>query len=95
MLRITDNLDSPEVIRLRLDGILTSETYADVEHILFLHRKHNKRTVVLDMQGVTFLHDDAARKLAAVCGGRVRVINCSPFIQTLLETVAGQQASGD
>jgi anti-anti-sigma regulatory factor len=90
MLRITENVESPQAVRLRLDGILTAETYEDFENIFFRHHTDDMKTIVLDMQGVTFLHEGAARKLARVRGGRVRVVNCSPFIATLLETVARQ-----
>jgi anti-anti-sigma regulatory factor len=90
MLRITETVENPHAVRIRLDGILTSETYADFEHVLFRHQRANLKTIVLDMQGVTFLHEAAARKLARFRDGGVSVINCSPFIQTLLETVQRQ-----
>ena len=90
MLRITENVVSAKTVRLRLDGILTSETYADFECILFRHQTDDAKTIFLDMQGVTFLHESAARKLASVRSRRVRVVNCSSFIATLLETVARQ-----
>jgi anti-anti-sigma regulatory factor len=88
MLRITENLENPQAVRLKLDGILDAENYHEFEHVFFRYHTGAATTIVLDMQGVTFLHDDAARKLSRVRGGRVRIINCSPFVQTLLETVA-------
>lgn len=88
MLRITETLENPQAVRLKLDGILSAETYEDFEHVFFQHHTGDTKTIVLDMQGVTFLHEGAARKLMRVEGDRVRIINCSAFIQTLLETVA-------
>ena len=92
MLRITEDLENPQAVRLKLDGILTAKTYEDFEHVFFRHHTDDTKTIVLDMQGVTFLHEGAARKLARLRGGHVRVINSSPFIQTLLETVARQDS---
>jgi hypothetical protein len=90
MLRITENLENPQAIRLKLDGILNTETYENFEHVFFRHPAGDWETIILDMRGLTFLHEGAARKLARIGGPRVRVINCSPFIKTLLETVARQ-----
>ena len=95
MLRITENLENRDAVRLRLDGILSSEAYADFENILARHHQDEMKTIILDMQGVTFLHEGAARKLALVRGDRMRIINCSPFIHTLLETVARQRISDE
>jgi hypothetical protein len=33
------------------------------------------------------MHDDAARQMAKMRGESLRIINCSPFIATLLDTV--------
>jgi anti-anti-sigma regulatory factor len=90
MLRITENSADPMAVRLKLEGILSSETYVELEEILSRHNNGIK-TIVLDMQGVTYLHENAARKVARMPGDRVRVVNCSPFIETLLETVARQE----
>jgi anti-anti-sigma regulatory factor len=88
MLRITENFDDVDSVALRLDGVLSNETYADLERIFSRHRSAGPKTVVIDMQGVTFLNEEAARKLAQLFDQRVRVVNCSPFVAMLLETVA-------
>ena len=90
MLRITETVENPRAIRLKLDGILSTETYDDFEQVFLGHHAGDSKMIVLDMQGVTFLHEGAARKLARVGGGRVRLINCSPFIRTLMEMVRRQ-----
>lgn len=90
MLRITENRENASAVRFRLDGILSSETYADLENIFSRHQTGEPKTIVIDMQGVTFLNEAAARKLARMRGSGVRVVNCSPFVTMLLETSARQ-----
>jgi anti-anti-sigma regulatory factor len=90
MLRITETLENPQAVRLKLAGTLSRETYEDFEQVFLGHHAGSTKMIVLDMQGVTFLHEGAARKLARVGGARVRLVNCSPFIQTLLEAVRRQ-----
>ena len=87
MLRITETIENAQAVRLKLDGILSTETYEDFEQVFLGHHAGGSKMIVLDMQGVSFLHEGAARKLARVDAGRVRLINCSPFIRTLLKTV--------
>jgi anti-anti-sigma regulatory factor len=86
MLRITETREHDSLLRLRLDGTLTAESFADLEAAW---REGSKQTtiVILDMAGVSFMNVPAARKIAAIKGDRLRIVNCSPFIAALLETV--------
>ena len=86
MLRITETRENDSLLRLRLDGTLTAESFADLEAAW---REGSKQTtiVILDMAGVSFMNEPAARKIAAIKGDRLRIVNCSPFIAALLETV--------
>lgn len=88
MLRITENLESGDAIRLRLDGTITTESYAELDKAFA--RYHDGRTpkIILDMAGVSFMNDESADKLARIKGESLRIINCSPFIAALLDTVA-------
>jgi hypothetical protein len=43
--------------------------------------------IILDMAGVSFMNDESAGKLARIKGETLRIINCSPFIAALLDTV--------
>jgi anti-anti-sigma regulatory factor len=45
------------------------------------------RTIIVDMGGVEFMNDQAARELMKLRSDDLRIINCSPFIATLLETI--------
>jgi anti-anti-sigma regulatory factor len=87
MLKITENADEGTILRLRLDGTLNSASYSELEAVCARHDASNGATILLDMAGIVFMNDDVARKLAVLRSERLRIINCSPFIETLLETV--------
>jgi len=87
MLRITENSENGTTLRLRIDGTLTESCYPELESICALHQRSDGIVLFLDMAGVVFMQDEVARKLANLRSERLRIINCSPFIETLLETV--------
>jgi anti-anti-sigma regulatory factor len=92
MLKITENLENGKTVRLRLDGTLSNETLDELTHACSLYRDGAERTVILDMAGVEYMNDQAARELANMCSEYLRIINCSPFIATLLETISKGEA---
>ena len=87
MLRITENLENGDVIRLRLDGSLTTESYAELDKAFSRYHQGKPPMIILDMAGVSFMNDESAAKLARIKGENLRIINCSPFITALLDTV--------
>jgi anti-anti-sigma regulatory factor len=89
MLRITETLESQKTIRLRLDGTISTESIAELAETCARHQDKPQKLILLDLAGVDFMKDDAARKLADLQGDSIRIINCSPFIATLLETLKG------
>jgi len=90
MLRITEKLENGEILRVRLDGTINTESYSDLEKVVTRHNGADGRTIILDMAGVDFINDEAARNLIRLRGERLRIINCSPFIIMLLETLDRQ-----
>jgi anti-anti-sigma regulatory factor len=87
MLRITENLENGKTIRLRLDGTVSVESIAELDKACARFRDRQLKMIILDMAGVDFMKDDAARKLVELQSDSLRIINCSPFIVTLLETL--------
>ena len=88
MLKITENFESGNTVRLRLDGTLSKDAFGELTDAYIVHRDATDRIVILDMAGVEFMNDQAARELINLRNERLRIINCSPFIATLLETIA-------
>ena len=91
MLKITENIDSENTIRLRLDGTMSIDGFGELADVYTAHRDSIGRTVILDMAGVDFMNDQAASRLIGLCNERLRIINCSPFIATLLDTISKNQ----
>lgn len=85
MLRITETVENGSVVKLRLDGTITLESFAEIDRTCAQHQSP-KRTVILDMAGVTFMQTEPAQKLAQLKRDSLRIINCSPFIAAMLET---------
>lgn len=89
MLRITENLENGKTVRLRLDGTISLDTFDDLARICARQQQGNGRTIIVDMAGVIFMNDLAAKKLARLCCDSLRIINCSPYIAALLKIVEG------
>lgn len=85
MLRITEHLESGRAVRLRLDGTLSVDSLDELARLCARFQSNSGQTLIVDMAGVTFMHDEAARTLARLRTESVRVINCSPFIAALLD----------
>jgi len=90
MLRITENFENGKTVRLRLDGTVSTVSLPNLEEVCSRHRGAGAKVILLDLGGVVFMNDDVARKFVALRTDRLRIINCSPFIETLLKTVERQ-----
>jgi anti-anti-sigma regulatory factor len=86
MLRISENTENGKVVRLRLDGRVTAESYAELEAACSRHRETPSKIILVDMGGVVFMDNEVASELARLRSEQLRIINCSPFIETLLST---------
>jgi anti-anti-sigma regulatory factor len=87
MLRITENIENGKTVRLRLDGTVNSASYDELAAVCSRHQASARKVILLDMTGVVFMNNEVASKLARLQNEQLRIINCSPFIETLLNTV--------
>src|SRR5262249_50240609 len=92
MLRITENDDNGKTVRLRLDGTVNSTSYAELEAACSHHQETAGKIILVDMAGGVFMNNKGARKLSKLRNQQLRIINCSPFIETLLNTVESSDA---
>src|SRR5215471_5844544 len=92
MLRITENDDNGKTVRLRLDGTINSTSYAELEAACSHQQETAGKIILVDMAGVVFMNNEVASKLAKLRNQQLRIINCSPFIETLLNTVGPSDA---
>ena len=84
MLRITKTFEDDEAITLRLDGKVINSTLPDLEKLCLYYRDRAKKTLLLDFSGVTFIDGGSLTKLAKMKDGRVKMVNGSLFVETLL-----------
>jgi anti-anti-sigma regulatory factor len=94
MLRITQTLEDGNIIRLRMDGTVNADSFADVRAICSSHNDGGDNLILLDMAGVDFMTEDVARKLEVLRSERVQIINCSPFVETLLKVFSDISRNG-
>jgi anti-anti-sigma regulatory factor len=77
-------------MRLRLDGTVTAVSYSDLQDVFSRVHKTGTEIIIVDMAGVIFMQAEVARKIAQLRSEQFRIINCSPFIVTLLQAMAAQ-----
>jgi len=87
MLRITQFSEDQNTLRLRLDGVIAGEALDELRAACSTIRNNGASKLIFDMAGVDFMSNQAAQELLELSTGNCRIINCSPFISTLLETV--------
>jgi anti-anti-sigma regulatory factor len=88
MLRITENSQNREAIVFRLDGTLTVASCVELEALCSQYQESDGEVIQLDMAGVVFMNEEVAKRLAELRSDRLSIINCSPFVEILLRTVA-------
>ena len=94
MLRITEHLENAKTVRLRLDGTVSAVSLPELEEICSRHQGTDAKVILLDLAGVVFMNDEAAKRFVQLRNVRLRIINCSPFIEALLSTVARENGAG-
>lgn len=89
MLKITETFEDEKTITVRLDGSITNSSFANLNEVCSRLRDRGNRTILLDFSGVAFMNDETARRVAKLRGDRIRIVNCSLFIETLLQSAEG------
>jgi anti-anti-sigma regulatory factor len=92
MLRITETSEEGQTI-LRMDGTVDANSFSDLQAVCSRHNDSGENRILLDLSGVDFMTEEAARKLALLRSERLRIINCSPFVETLLRVCSDKKSS--
>ena len=87
MFRITEIPKDEETVTLRLEGKVIDMWIPELKRICLYNRKEKNKRVVLDFSGVTFIDDNGVRMLESIKDERVEIINCAPFIGSLLRNL--------
>jgi len=84
MLRITQTSEGSSDIRLKLEGRVVSDWVPLLrEECLRILREQKK--LWLDFSDVSFVDDRGVEMLKAIAGEGVRLMNCSPLVESLLQ----------
>lgn len=84
MIRITETYEDEKTVILRLDGKITDDWVADLKKLCLRYRDEKNRAVTLDFSGVTFINDEGVKMLESMMDKQVKIINCSLFVEALL-----------
>ncbi len=84
MLRITEISADEKSVTLRLDGKVVNTSLSDLERLCLHYRNDENKNVVLDFSGVTFMNNEAVEMLKRIKNQRIKIVNPSLFIETLL-----------
>ncbi len=87
MFRITEILQDDGTVSLKMDGRVVGASVSELERSCLHWRREKNKLVVLDFGGVSFIDRNAVRMLEVIKDERVKIINCSPFIRSLLRDV--------
>lgn len=87
MLRITETSKDEKTVTLRLDGKVVDVWVSDLERQCLYHKDEKNKTVILDFSGVTFIDNEGVRMLEEIKDERIRIVNCSLFIEALLRNL--------
>lgn len=83
MLRVTTTDERSTTVKLKVEGRIASE-WTDVLERECRARLQQRRSVLLDFSGVTFVDRSGVELLKSLSGEDIEIINCSAFIEGLL-----------
>jgi hypothetical protein len=92
MLKITQQTDIPEIVRVSLSGHFTSEYVPEVEKALIQNGNKSKRCV-LDLMNVTFVDRPAMEFLQVVQSRKIKLENLPSYVKRWIQQEAGNGAS--
>jgi anti-anti-sigma regulatory factor len=84
MFRTTEISEDEKTVTLRLDGKLIDAWVSDLEKLCLYYKDEKNKAVVLDFSGVTFIDGKGVRMLENIKDEKIKITNCSLFIQKLL-----------
>lgn len=93
MLRITEHYENEKTLRLRLDGTVDEASCAELQNAWSQGNEDSDRTVIIDMAGVMFMSAEAAGQIAMLRDSSLHIVNCSPFIEMLLNSAINSQTT--
>jgi len=84
MFKITKTKEDENTINLRMDGKLVEEWLSEFEKLYFKIKKDKDKRIIIDLSGVSFIDDNGIDFIEKIKDRSIDIINCSPFIESLL-----------
>jgi anti-anti-sigma regulatory factor len=84
MFKITKTKEHDNTINLRMDGKLVEEWLSEFETLYLKIRSEDYKRIIIDLSGVSFIDDNGIDFIQKIKDVRIDIINCSPFIESLL-----------
>lgn len=82
MFKITKTEEDERTVNLRIDGKLVEDWQSEFERLYL--RIGRGRRIILDLSGVSFIDDSGIDFIEKMKDERIDIVNCSPFIESLL-----------
>lgn len=92
MLKITQQAENPEIVRVNLSGHFTSEYVPEVEKAL-VQNGNNSKKCALDLMNVTFVDRPAMEFLRGAQSRKIKLDNLPSWVKRWIQQEAGNGAS--
>ncbi len=92
MLKITQQAESPEIVRVSLSGHFTSEYVSEVEKALAQNGNKSKKCA-LDLMNVTFVDRPAMEFLRVAQSRKIKLDNLPSWVKRWIQQEAGNDTS--
>ena len=92
MLKITQQAENPEIVRVSLSGHFTSEYVPEVEKALVQDGSKSKKCA-LDLMNVTFVDRPAMEFLRAAQSRKIKLDNLPSWVKRWIQQEAGNGTS--
>ena len=94
MFKITKTKENDNTINLRMDGKLVEEWLSEFERLYLKIRNDDYKRIILDLSGVSFIDDNGIDFIEKIKDETIDIINCSPFIESLLGDLVNRDRIG-
>ena len=84
MFKITKTEEDDNTINLRMDGKLVEEWLSEFEKLYLKIKNEEYKRIIIDLSGVSFIDENGIDFIEKIKDERIDIINCSPFIESLL-----------
>ena len=91
MLKITQQAENPEIVRVSLSGYFTSEYVSEVEKALVENGNKSKKCA-LDLMNVTFVDRPAMEFLRVAQSRKIKLDNLPSWVKRWIQQEAGNGA---